>query len=69
MRLRVSEARLSLTPRTLPLKGKVVVVTGGAGRLGKSFVRGIVANGGVGVIADVDRSLGADDLLEPGDQE
>lgn len=55
---------MSLTPRTLPLKGKVVVVTGGAGRLGKSFVRGIVANGGVGVIADVDRSLGARVLKE-----
>lgn len=48
----------------LPLQDKVVVVTGGAGRLGKSFVRGVVASGGVGVIADVDRSLGARALKE-----
>lgn len=37
-----------------PLKGKVIVVTGGAGRLGRTFVRCIAENGGVAIVADVD---------------
>ena len=36
------------------LKNKIVVVTGGSGLLGRSFVRCISANGGVAVVADVD---------------
>ncbi|KEA45831.1 flagellin modification protein A [Campylobacter mucosalis] len=36
------------------LKDKVVVVTGGAGRIGSEFIRAIVKNNGVGVIAEVD---------------
>lgn len=35
------------------LKNKVVVVTGGAGLIGKSFVSAIVENGGIAVIADI----------------
>lgn len=35
------------------LNGKVVVVTGGAGLLGRTFCRAIAAAGGVAVIADV----------------
>lgn len=33
-----------------------MVVTGGAGRLGKAFARGISEKGGVAVIADIDRT-------------
>jgi len=36
------------------LKNKIVVVTGGAGRIGSEFVKAIVANNGVAIIADVD---------------
>ncbi|WP_169763627.1 oxidoreductase [Campylobacter mucosalis] len=36
------------------LKDKVVVVTGGAGRIGSEFIRAIVKNNGIGVIAEVD---------------
>ena len=40
------------------LKDKIVVVTGGAGLLGKEFVRGIMECGGIGIIADVDENKG-----------
>ena len=40
------------------LKGKVVVVTGGAGLLGRTFIAAIVQNGGIGVIADIDQDAG-----------
>jgi len=36
------------------LKNKVVVVTGGAGLLGQEFVRAIVKNNGIAIIADID---------------
>ncbi len=36
------------------LKDTVVVVTGGAGVIGRCFVRGIADNGGVAVVADID---------------
>jgi NAD(P)-dependent dehydrogenase (short-subunit alcohol dehydrogenase family) len=37
-----------------PIKEKVIVVTGGAGLIGQSFVKSIVQNGGIAVIADID---------------
>lgn len=37
------------------LKNKIVVVAGGAGLLGGEFIRAIAANGGVAVIADLNR--------------
>lgn len=40
------------------LQGKVVVVTGGAGLIGRGFVRAIVANGGTAIIADRDEAAG-----------
>jgi NAD(P)-dependent dehydrogenase (short-subunit alcohol dehydrogenase family) len=40
------------------LKGKVVVVTGGAGLIGKEFIKAVVQNGGIGVIADINIELG-----------
>lgn len=42
------------------LKNKVVVVTGGAGRIGKEFIKVIAQNGGVGVMADIDEKLGVE---------
>ena len=36
------------------LNGAVIVVTGGAGLLGRSFVRAIAENGGIAVVADID---------------
>lgn len=39
------------------LKNKVVVVTGGAGLIGKAFIESIVSHGGIGVIADVHLDL------------
>lgn len=36
------------------LEKKIVVVTGGAGLLGRAFVRGIAERGGVAVVADID---------------
>lgn len=38
------------------LKDQVVVVTGGAGRIGQEFVRGIVENGGIAILADINES-------------
>jgi NAD(P)-dependent dehydrogenase (short-subunit alcohol dehydrogenase family) len=39
------------------LNNKIVVITGGAGVLGRTFVRAIVENGGIAIAADID--LGA----------
>jgi NAD(P)-dependent dehydrogenase (short-subunit alcohol dehydrogenase family) len=36
------------------LKDQVIVVTGGAGLLGRAFVRGIVEHGGTAIVADLD---------------
>jgi NAD(P)-dependent dehydrogenase (short-subunit alcohol dehydrogenase family) len=36
------------------LRNKVIVVTGGAGVIGRCFVRGIAENGGIAVAADLD---------------
>lgn len=38
----------------LDLNGQVVVVTGGAGRIGSAFINAVTEHNGVGVIADVD---------------
>lgn len=35
------------------LKNKVIVVTGGAGAIGKCFVRGIAERGGIAIVADI----------------
>jgi NAD(P)-dependent dehydrogenase (short-subunit alcohol dehydrogenase family) len=40
------------------IKGKVVVITGGAGLLGKEFVKAVVENGGVAIIADINEEIG-----------
>ncbi len=42
------------------LLNKVVVITGGAGLIGQSFVKAIVENGGTAIIADINVSLGND---------
>ena len=40
------------------LEGKVVVITGGAGLIGKDFVKSVVENGGTAIIADHDEISG-----------
>lgn len=41
------------------LSNKVVVITGGAGLLGKEFVKSVVENNGIAVIADINEELGS----------
>jgi NAD(P)-dependent dehydrogenase (short-subunit alcohol dehydrogenase family) len=40
------------------LKDQIVVVTGGAGLIGQSFVKSIVEKNGIAIIADIDSELG-----------
>ena len=40
------------------LNNKVIVITGGAGLIGKEFVRAIVENQGIAIIADINKKLG-----------
>jgi NAD(P)-dependent dehydrogenase (short-subunit alcohol dehydrogenase family) len=40
------------------LKNKVVVITGGAGLIGKEFISAVVENGGIGIIADINKEIG-----------
>jgi len=40
------------------LNGKVVIVTGGAGLIGREYIKAIVKNGGIGVIADINEIAG-----------
>lgn len=40
------------------LDNKVIVVTGGAGLIGKEFIKAIVENDGIAVIADINEELG-----------
>ena len=40
------------------LKNKVVVITGGSGLLGEQFIREVVNQGGIGIIADIDEKSG-----------
>ncbi|MCT7614606.1 oxidoreductase [Aliarcobacter butzleri] len=40
------------------LKEKVVVVTGGAGLIGKEFIKAVIENQGIAIIADINEELG-----------
>lgn len=40
------------------LRNKIVVITGGAGLIGKEFVKAVVENGGVAIIADINEDMG-----------
>ena len=40
------------------LKDKIVVITGGAGLIGQEFVKSIIEQGGIAVIADIDERHG-----------
>ncbi len=50
----MSDAAHESRPGDASLAGKVIVVTGGAGLLGRAFTRGIVERGGTVVVADID---------------
>lgn len=50
------------------LRDKIVVVTGGAGLLGKVFIKAVVENGGIGIIADVNAECGNRVLQELKDE-
>ena len=40
------------------LNNKVVVITGGAGLIGKEFLKAVVENQGIAIIADINEELG-----------
>lgn len=40
------------------LKNKVIVITGGAGLIGQEFVRAVVENNGIAIIADINKEIG-----------
>lgn len=40
------------------LNNKIVVITGGAGLIGKEFVKAIIENNGIAVIADINEEIG-----------
>jgi NAD(P)-dependent dehydrogenase (short-subunit alcohol dehydrogenase family) len=40
------------------LKDKVIVITGGAGLIGKEFVKAVVENQGIAIISDINEELG-----------
>ena len=40
------------------LKGKVVVITGGAGLIGQEFIKAVVEQNGIAIIADIDEEIG-----------
>jgi len=42
------------------LNGQVVVITGGAGLIGQTFVKAVVQSGGIAVIADINYTVGKD---------
>ena len=42
------------------LTNKVVVITGGAGLIGKEFVKAVIENNGIAIIADINESVGMD---------
>ncbi len=46
------------------LENKVIIITGGAGFLGQEFVRAVVANKGIAIIADIDAESGSKILDE-----
>lgn len=46
------------------IRDKVVVVTGGAGLIGRTFARSIAKNGGVAIVADVNRGAAQEFLGE-----
>lgn len=41
------------------LNNKVIVITGGAGLIGKEFVKAVIENNGVAIIADINEEIGA----------
>jgi len=42
------------------LKDNIIVITGGAGLIGKEFAKSIIEQGGIAVIADIDESRGVE---------
>lgn len=40
------------------LKNKVIVITGGAGLIGKEFIKAVIENRGIAIIADINEEMG-----------
>ena len=40
------------------LKDKIVVITGGAGLIGQEFIKSVIQNNGIAIIADINENLG-----------
>ena len=45
------------------LEGKVIIIAGGCGKIGKSFVKGVYEHGGIPIIADINENL-AKEIIE-----
>lgn len=41
------------------LQDKVIVITGGAGLIGKAFVKAVVEHNGIAIIADINEDFGS----------
>ena len=46
------------------LKDKIVVISGGAGLIGKEFIKTVIVENGIGIIADNDSEAGKAAFLE-----
>jgi NAD(P)-dependent dehydrogenase (short-subunit alcohol dehydrogenase family) len=54
----MNKEKSKLKKSSSSLDGKTIVITGGAGLIGKGFVTAVVQNGGTAVIADIDDVAG-----------
>ena len=48
----------------MSISGKTIVITGGAGLVGKEFVKSVVKNGGVAIIGDINPIAGKETIIE-----
>ncbi len=54
--MKTEKSKLMKSPSDL--ENKIIVITGGAGLIGRGFVKAVVENGGTAIIADIDELSG-----------